>query len=161
MILVTGTAPRCGTSAMMRALIQYYKPHSYSQAFPEYVAKHMNPEGYWDIEKGKLFSEEQIPTEENSVLKLWAPQFPRVKAEDVKLLVVMSRKNFYDQIKSLCACAVAEGLEYPSDHQISQMFLNQKIGIDSYFKDTPKIRVDMETFRDNPEPIISYIKELV
>ena len=54
MIVVTGTAPRCGTSAMMRALLKHYDPHSYAEAFPEYVAKEKNPLGYWDMNKEKL-----------------------------------------------------------------------------------------------------------
>lgn len=161
MIVVTGTAPRCGTSAMMRALLEHYEPHSYAEAFPEYVAKEKNPLGYWDMNKEKLFSADPIPTEECSVIKLWAPQFPRVQAEDIKLLVVMSRGDFDAQVKSIYHCAIAEGLAPPSHELISGMFLNQKNGIDAFFKDVPKIRVEMDTFRDNPNPIISYIKELV
>ena len=159
MIVVTGTAPRCGTSAMMRALLEHYKPHSYASAFPEYVAREKNPEGFWDLDKDKLQS--TIPYEEGSVVKLWSPSFPHLDVTKVKLLVVMSRNNFTHQVQSMVDCAVAEGLGPLEPKQISQIFLNQKNGIDEHFADTPKVRVEMERFRQDPDEIISYIKEIV
>ena len=159
MIVVTATAPRAGTSAMMRALLEHYKPHSYAEAFPEYVAREKNPDGFWDLAKDKLQAE--IPYEEGSVIKLWAPSFAGLDTSRVKLLVVMSRSNFTEQVQSMVDCAVAEGLGVLEPKQISQIFLNQKNGIDGHFADTPKIRVDMERFRQDPDEIISYIKEIV
>lgn len=159
MIVVTGTAPRCGTSAMMRALLQYYKPHSYVEQFPEYVATEKNPDGFWDLAKDKLHK--NIPYEKGTVVKLWAPSFKGIDSSKVKLLVVMSRKDFVKQVESMISCAIAEGFASPTPEQISQMFLNQKTGIDEHFPNTPKIRVEMETFKKDPDKIISYIKEIV
>ena len=72
MINVTGTAPRCGTSAMMRELLKEYKPHSYAQDFPDYVAREKNPEGFWDINKKYLYGDDPIPYEEACTLKMAA-----------------------------------------------------------------------------------------
>ena len=161
MILVTGTAPRCGTSAMMRELIKHYKPHSYAQRFPDYVAVHKNPEGFWDIQMDKLFIEDPIPTEEKTVLKLWSPQFSRINSDSVKLMVIMFRKDLEAQVKSISECALAEGSECPTEQHIKQMFINQQTGINRYFKNVPKLGVEMETFREHSKAIISSIKELV
>ncbi len=159
MIIVTGTAPRCGTSAMMRTLLAEYKPHSYAKAFPSYTARDQNPEGFWDISQDFLFADDPIPTEEDAVLKLWAPQFHRISIEDVSLLVVMSRPNFIDQVESIHRCAVAEGFT-ADDSIISSMFKNQRDGINTYFNETPTIRVNMETLREEPNMVLEAIKEM-
>lgn len=161
MIVVTGTAPRCGTSAMMRELIKEYTPHSYSEKFPSYAAPEKNPEGFWDIKKEALFTDEIIPTEENSVIKLWYPQFNRLNIEDVKLVIVMTRSNFVEQVKSIRSCAIAEGSPDPAPHEISRIFNNQQYGLDTIFNETPQIRIKMETLRKDPESVISYIKEIL
>jgi hypothetical protein len=146
MIVVTGTAPRCGTSAMMRELLKEYKPHSYSEKFPAYSAKEKNPEGFWDIKKEALFTDELIPTEEDSVIKLWHPQFHRVNTSEVQ---------------SIRSCAIAEGQLEPSPKQISQLFRNQQQGISSIFNENTQLRVRMETLRKNPESVLSYVKEIL
>lgn len=161
MIIVTGTAPRCGTSAMMRELIKSHKPHSYAQDFPDYVAREKNPEGFWDINKEYLYGDDPIPYEEDSVLKLWSPHFPRVVVQDIKLLIVMQRTNFLDQIESMRSCAIAEGYSAVEPHHLSMVFKNQKTGIDETFSETPQIRVKMETLREDPESVISLIKEII
>jgi hypothetical protein len=161
MIVVTGTAPRCGTSAMMRELLKEYKPHSYSEKFPAYSAKEKNPEGFWDIKKEALFTDELIPTEEDSVIKLWHPQFHRVNTSDVKLVIIMTRDSFIDQVQSIRSCAIAEGQLEPSPKQISQLFRNQQQGISSIFNENTQLRVRMETLRKNPESVLSYVKEIL
>tara|TARA_B100001093_G_C26701482_1_gene959298 strand:+ start:156 stop:641 length:486 start_codon:yes stop_codon:yes gene_type:complete len=161
MIVVTGTAPRCGTSAMMRELLKEYKPHSYSEKFPSYAAPEKNPEGFWDIKKEALFTDDPIPTEEDSVIKLWHPQFSRINSDDVNLVIVMTRKNFYDQVQSIRSCAIAEGQIEPSPKQISQIFKNQQQGLSSSFSETTQLRVNMETLKKDPESVISYIKEIL
>ena len=161
MIVVTGTAPRCGTSAMMRELLKEYKPHTYAQDFPDYVAREKNPEGFWDMNKKYLFGDDPIPYEEDSVIKLWSPHFNRAPVQDVKLLIVMQRENFLDQMKSMHSCAIAEGYSSVEPHHLSMMFKNQKTGIDETFSETPQIRVMMETLREDPESVISSIKEII
>jgi len=161
MIVVTGTAPRCGTSAMMRELIKEYKPHSYAQDFPDYVAREKNPEGFWDIRKERLFGDDPIPYEEDSVIKLWAPQFHRVEVQDIKLLIVMQRANFLHQIESMRSCAIAEGFLNVEPSHLSMMFKSQKTGIEDTFSETPQIRIMMETLREDPDSVISSIKEII
>jgi hypothetical protein len=160
MIVVTGSAPRCGTSAMMRLLVNEYKPHSYAELFPSYVAKEKNPEGYWDM--GLSGTQEQaIPYEKGSVIKLWAPMFTRIDATKVKLLVVMNRANFVDQVSSIYSTGISEGLGPLSPRQISSLFHNQQSAIDKVFTDTPKLKVMMNDLRKNPGIILSKIKEIL
>ena len=161
MIVVTGTAPRCGTSAMMRLLLTEFQPHSLTEAFPEYVARDKNPEGFWDIKKENLSSDESIPHEEGTVIKVWAPQFPRLDIEKVKLVVLMTRDDFMAQVESIYHCAVAEGFAPPTSEQISNMFMNQKEGIKSTFTNAQLLRVRMEDLREFPDRILSHIKEIV
>jgi hypothetical protein len=160
MIVVTGTAPRCGTSAMMRLLLTEYKPHSYVEAFPSYVARDKNPEGFWDVKDA--FGTDKIPYEEDAAIKLWAPHFPRVDADEVKLLVVMHRDNFKEQVDSIHSCAIAEGLaDFCNAEVISSMFINQQTGIENTFNETPQLRVRMSTLREDPDSVISQIKEMI
>ena len=160
MIIVTGTAPRCGTSAMMRLLLEHYDAHSYIEPFPSYAAREKNPEGFWDLKGEHLFGTDPIPSED-AAIKLWAPQFPRVDVEDVKLVIVMQRGDFLEQCKSIRSCAVAEGLPDPDPALVARMFHNQQTGIESTFSETPMIRVQMESLRADPDSVISYIKEIV
>jgi len=161
MIVVTGTAPRCGTSAMMRLLLQSFEAHSLAEAFPEYVAREKNPDGFWDMKKEALFSSEKIPYEENKVIKLWSPQFSRVDASKVKLVVLMTRDDFEAQVASIYNCAIAEGFAPPTGEVISGMFQAQKEGIKSNFSNTQLLRVRMEDLREYPDQILSHIKEIV
>ena len=95
------------------------------------------------------------------MLKLWSPHFSRVVVRDIKLLIVMQRENFLDQIESMRSCAIAEGYSAVEPHHLSMMFKNQKTGIDETFSETPQIRVKMETLREDPESVISLIKEII
>lgn len=160
MIVVTGNAPRSGTSAMMRALVELYKPHSYAELFPEYVAKEQNPEGYWDVKKEHLWTDAPIPTEENTVIKLWAPMFHRINVDDVKLLVFMDRADFMRQVNSIERTSSAEGFTVDSK-QIADMFINQRTRAQDIFKNTNTLVVDMESFRADPELFIDHIREVV
>lgn len=161
MIIVTGTAARCGTSAMMRALLDDgYKPHSYSEKFPEYVAPEKNPEGFWDVKKEYLFSSDPIPTED-AVIKLWGPQFHRVEVDDIEAVIVMHRSDIAAQAKSIRSCAIAEGLGDLSPVQVAEMFRIQQDGLTKIFSETPQIRVNMDSLRADPQAVISNIKEIV
>lgn len=160
MIVVTGNAPRSGTSAMMRALLEHYKPHSYAEKFPAYVAKDLNPEGYWDIKKEYVVSEDPIPTEENTVIKLWAPMFHRVNTQDVKLFVFMQRNNFLEQVDSIERCAIAEGFTM-SSQEIAAVFTRQREYAADIFANTNTLVVDMENFREDPDLFIDHIMEVV
>jgi hypothetical protein len=145
---------------MMRALIDIYEPHSYLEAFPEYVAEDMNPEGFWDLRKDSLT--EPIPHEEGSVVKLWAPQYGNVDASKVKLVVWMQRRDIRQQVASILKCGEAEGFGQLPSHLIAKMFEDQYRGVyETYFKETPKVVVDMEDFRENPDHYLNQIKEIV
>jgi hypothetical protein len=161
MIVVTGTAPRCGTSAMMRLLQTEFPVHSYAEEFPEYVAPEKNPEGFWDVKPSVVFDGERIPYEEGTVIKLWAPQFKLIDTSKVKLLVIMQRENFMEQMKSIYSCALAEGLGPLSPQQVSLMFNAQYQGIEEEFADTTKLRVKMNDLRSSPDDVLSLIKELI
>lgn len=156
MIVVTGSGPRTGTSAMMRAL---GNPHSYAVPFPGYAAREMNPEGFYDIRDDVLFEHKDIPYEENTVIKLWGPQFEQFDCSKAELLVVMTRSNFVEHIDSIAKCARAEGHE-PTSKKIAWIFKNQLDMIDKHFADTPKMYIDMEEFRSNPDYFITQIKEI-
>jgi len=161
MIVVTGTAPRSGTSAMMRTLLKdYFNPHTYAEAFPSYVAREKNPEGFWDVKQEHVFGSGSIPYEPDSVIKLWAPHFPRVNVKKVSLLVIMQRENFSEQIKSMHSCAIAEGLPC-NDQMISHMFKQQQEGINKYFTETPQLWVKMGTLREDPDSVVEQIKEMI
>ena len=161
MIVVTGTAPRCGTSAMMRLLRTEFPAHSYAEQFPSYVAKEKNPEGFWDLKHSTVFGQEQVPYEEGTVVKLWSPQFKLIDTSKVKLLVIMQRDNFMEQIESIYSCALAEGIPPLSPQDISLMFKNQNHGIQEEFADTTKLRVKMSDLRSKPDDVLSLIKELI
>lgn len=161
MIVVTGSAPRCGTSAMMRLLLTEFNAHSMSEAFPEYVAKEKNPKGFWDIKKDYLFTDDPITYEEDSVIKLWAPHFHRIDADDVKLVILMTRDNLEEQAESIYYCAIAEGHSPPTSEIISTLFRNQREGIKQHFSNTPLLRVRMEDLREYPEQVLSHIKEII
>ncbi len=161
MIVVTGTAPRCGTSAMMRLLLSEFPTHSYAEQFPSYVAEEKNPEGFWDLKPSVIFDQEPIPYEEGTVVKLWSPQFKLIDTSKVKLLVIMQRDNFMEQIQSIYSCALAEGIPPLSPQDISMMFKNQSNGIQEEFADTTKLRVKMSDLRSNPDDVLTLIKELI
>lgn len=161
MIVVTGTAPRCGTSAMMRLLLKEFPAHSYLEQFPGYVAKEKNPEGYWDIKQEIVENPCEIPYEENSVIKLWSPMFKNLDTSKVDLLVIMQRKNYLEQIQSIYSCALAEGFSPLSPAVITQLFENQLSGIEERFDTTTKLRVEMEDLRSKPDDVLSLIKELI
>ena len=161
MIVVTGTAPRCGTSAMMRLLLTEFPAHTYAEPFPSYVAEEKNPEGFWDLKPSVIMNGEAIPYEEGSVVKLWAPQFKLIDASKIKLLVIMQRDNFMKQIESIYSCALAEGIGPMSPQDISLMFRNQLRGIEGEFADTTKLRVKMSDLRSSPDDVLSLIKELI
>lgn len=161
MIVVTGTAPRCGTSAMMRLLLSEFPTHSYAEQFPSYVAEEKNPEGFWDLKPSVIFDQEPIPYEEGTVVKLWSPQFKLIDTSKVKLLVIMQRDNFMEQIQSIYSCALAEGIPPLSPQDISMMFKNQGNGIQEEFADTTKLRVKMSDLRSNPDDVLTLIKELI
>lgn len=160
MIVVTGNAPRSGTSAMMRALLEHYEPHSYLEQFPEYVAKERNPEGYWDLKKEHATSSDPIPTESGRVIKLWAPMFDRINVDDVHTLVYMQRNDFVKQVDSIRDTALAEGFTVDSD-MIAKMFINQRNRTQEIFNKTHTIVVDMENFREDPSLFIDHIQEMV
>lgn len=161
MIVVTGTAPRCGTSAMMRLLLSEFPTHSYAEQFPSYVAEEKNPEGFWDLKPSVIFDQEPIPYEEGTIVKLWSPQFKLIDTSKVKLLVIMQRDNFMEQIQSIYSCALAEGIPPLSPQDISMMFKNQGNGIQEEFADTTKLRVKMSDLRSNPDDVLTLIKELI
>ena len=161
MIVVTGTAPRCGTSAMMRLLLTEFPAHTYAEPFPSYVAEEKNPEGFWDLKSSVIFDQELIPYEEGTVVKLWSPQFKLIDTSKVKLLVIMQRDNFMEQIQSIYSCALAEGIPPLSPQDISMMFKNQSNGIQEEFADTTKLRVKMSDLRSSPDDVLSLIKELI
>ena len=161
MIVVTGTAPRCGTSAMMRLLLSEFPTHSYAEQFPSYVAEEKNPEGFWDLKPSVIFDQEPIPYEEGTVVKLWSPQFKLIDTSKVKLLVIMQRDNSMEQIQSIYSCALAEGIPPLSPQDISMMFKNQSNGIQEEFADTTKLRVKMSDLRSNPDDVLTLIKELI
>lgn len=158
MILVTGAAPRTGTSAMMRALIEHFKPHSFLEKFPTYVAKSQNPEGFWDIAQDK-FGQDLIPDEPNTVIKLWAPHFERVDPDTIQHIVWMHRLDFNNHVRSMHECASAEGYSIDSTI-IAKIFINQQKGLER-FKTIPRTIVPMEEFREDPEFFIREIKEAV
>lgn len=160
MIVVTGTAPRCGTSAMMRLLLTEFKPHSMMEKFPSYTAKEMNPLGFWDIKKEELESDNPIPYEEGSVAKLWGAHFQRVDFDQVNLCIVMKRNNIEDQIKSTKKCAIAEGLGELNDEAIQYMFARQYQDVQEHFPKDKTIIVDMDHLRHYPDELLSYIKEI-
>ncbi len=161
MILVTGTAPRCGTSAMMRELIKICKPHSAIEAHPTWTAKEMNPLGYWDISAEHLSSSASIATEEHTVIKLWANFFHRLDPAGVDLVVQMQRKNFAEQVLSIIKTAEAQGLPTLTRKQLSNFFINQHQCLEKYFSETPQITIMMEDFREDPKYFINQIKEVV
>jgi hypothetical protein len=160
MIVVTGNAPRSGTSAMMRALLEYYEPHSYCEKFPAYVASICNPDGFWDLNEAEITKTDSIPTEPNTVIKLWANHLRRVNADDVKVLVHMVRRDFQAQVQSIFKTAIAEGFR-PDPETVSKLFITQDYLINELFVNTPKIVVDMEDFRKNPKQFISSIREIL
>ena len=154
MIVVTGTAPRCGTSAMMRLLLTEYQPHSYIEEFPSYVAREKNPEGFWDVKDA--LGTDHIPYEENTAIKLWAPHYSRVDPNDVKLVVVMHRDDIKQQYESIHSCAIAEGFgDSCTPEMISAMFATQQAGLETHFSETPQLRVRMASLREDPDSIIS------
>lgn len=161
MIIVTGTAPRCGTSAMMRELIRSYKPHSSAEQHPSWTAPEMNPKGYWDLSLAYRDGDKPIVAEPNSVIKLWATQFHRVDPDAVSLVVVMRRSNFTHQVDSIIKTARAQGLPELTRAHISHMFLNQNQCLEKYFDTVPRLDILMEDFRDKPEYFIRQIKEVV
>ena len=160
MIIVTGTAPRAGTSAMMRALLETNKAHSLAEKFPNWCAPEKNPEGFWDISLEAKNSEDPIPTEQ-AVIKLWATAFHRVDVSAVDLVVVMRRDDFVGQVDSIVKTGEAQGLPEITHQHISNMFLNQYECVEKYFADVPKLVVTMEKFRNNPEQALTKIKEVV
>ena len=160
MIVVTGNAPRAGTSAMMRALIEHYEPHSYAEQVPDYVAPEKNPEGYWDVAGEHRNGDKRIPYEKDSVIKLWAHQFHRVQEKDVDLVVLMWRNNFLEQIQSIYVTAAAQGLPPLTPAHISQMYINQKECLAAFFGNTETLIVPMEEFREEPEYFVGLIKEV-
>ncbi len=161
MILVTGTAPRCGTSAMMRELIKTCKPHSIIEPHPTWTAKDMNPLGHWEISDEHLHSSLPIEKEEHTVIKLWANLFHRLNPADIDLVVHMQRKDFTEQVMSIVKTAEAQGLPTLTRKQISNFFINQHQCLEKYFSETPQITVVMEDFREDPEFFIAQIKEVV
>lgn len=161
MILVTGTAPRCGTSAMMRELIKLYKPHSSLEAHPSWTAHEMNPKGYWDLSLENRDGNEPIEAEPNSVIKLWATQFHRLDPDDVELVVVMNRSNFSHQVNSIIKTARAQGLPELTRAHITHMFLNQNQCLEKYFDAVPRLNILMEDFRDSPDDFIRQIQEVL
>ena len=161
MILVTGLAPRSGTSAMMRALTKIYKTHSCIEQYPSWTAREMNPNGFWDICLEQRDGDEPIVTEEHTVLKLWSPQFHRVDPEAVDLIVQMTRSDFIGQVNSIVKTAKAQGLPELTPQHISHMFLNQRECLEKYFPYVDRLIVPMEEFRLSPDKFLRQIKEAI
>lgn len=160
-IVVTGVAPRCGTSAMMRLLIDNgWQPHALAEQFPGYVAKDQNPLGFWDVSETYLDAPTPIALEQNQCIKLWDSHFINVDWSTVDLMIVMHRPDLQTQLASIHRCAKAEGLNL-SAKQYSQMFLNANNNINAVSGLVDQLRIPMRYLRGAPKSVLHKIKEIV
>ena len=160
-IVVTGIAPRCGTSAMMRLLIKNgWTTHSITEQFPAYVAREENPEGFWDVSEKYLNQATPIALGNNECIKLWDPHFQYMDWTTVDLMIVMHRPDFIKQINSITQCSKAEGLNLTAK-QCAEMFTNSHQNVEAVSDIVPQLRIPMKYLRGAPKSVLHKIKELI
>ena len=159
-IIVTGLAPRCGTSAMMRLLLDNgWSPSPVSEKFPEYVAPEMNPDGFWDVTKEWGENPTSVSLKKSECVKLWYQHFPYVDPKSVDLIIAMYREDEDQQTASIYKCAAAEKVEGWSDDLIDRARRLTPFLAKASFPSVPMLSVETEELRSNPEIIISKVKE--
>lgn len=160
-IVVTGIGPRCGTSAMMRLLINNgWDPHSVAEQFPHYVAREKNPEGFWDVSKTYLDNTTPIALKANECIKLWDPHFSYIDWATVDLMIVMHRQDYSKQLRSIYKCAKAEGLDMTAK-QYSELFTTAHANIKEVSNLVKQLRIPMRYLRGSPKSVLTKIKEIV
>lgn len=160
-IVVTGIAPRCGTSAMMRILLDNgWQSHSHAEQFPSYTVKAKNPKGFWDVSQEFVENPTPIAMGDNECIKLWYPHFNLVDWSTVDLMVVMHRTDFVQQLSSIKKCAGAEGLTLTAK-QYAEMFTNSNKYINNVQDSVKQLKVPMRYLRGSPKSVLHNIKEIV
>lgn len=160
-VVVTGIGPRCGTSAMMRLLINNgWDPHSVAEQFPHYVAREKNPEGFWDVSKTYLETPTPITLGVNQCIKLWHPYFSYIDWTTVDLMVILHRQDFIKQFKSTDKCAKAEGY-HMTIQQYSEILTAVHKNIKEISSLVKQLRIPMRYLRGSPNSVLTKIKEAV
>ena len=160
-IVVTGVAPRCGTSAVMRLLLENgWEPHESLEKFPEYVAPEQNPDGFWDVSNEVRLGLPQLAMTGNECIKLWYPMFDLMDWTTVDLLLIMHRKDYVKQIKSILKCAVAEGLDVPLSRW-PRVFNETNEAINTLDETVQQLRIPMPYLRSHPKSVLHKIKEII
>ena len=160
-IVVTGVAPRCGTSAMMQLLLTNgWNPHAVVEQFPRYVAPSENPKGFWDVSDDYRTGATDIALNENECIKLWFPMFKHMDWTTVDLLVVMHRQDVIKQRASILRCAKAERLAL-TVKQSAQMFVEANKNINELSDLVKQLKIPMRYLRGSPNSVLHKIKEII
>ena len=149
-IVVTGVAPRCGTSAMMQLLLTNgWNPHAVVEQFPRYVAPSENPKGFWDVSDDYRTGATDIALNENECIKLWFPMFKH-----------MDWTTVIKQRASILRCAKAERLAL-TVKQSAQMFVEANKNINELSDLVKQLKIPMRYLRGSPNSVLRKIQEII
>lgn len=141
-LIVTGLGPRCGTSAMMKRLID--KGYDYVGAkFPMHSVAEFNPEGYFEPELTywNTFEDNSLGLFDNHCIKAFPGHLCKFVQDEVDLIIVMYRKDFHAQIDSILRCGKAEGVVLSRSDAVQLVHRSKKF-FEKEIKRFPHVKIE-------------------
>lgn len=164
--IVTGFGPRTGTSFVMQKAKEKGLPISGDMFLEELTIKKHNPNGYWDLNPFMLPTLLNTNKLNNSICKVWPESLLFIDNKNIKNIVILSRKNKINQLKSMSK-VLKDELELPinkifyNNSNVSELLINSTINLLTWLKtnnSTNILYVHTEDLDNKIDNILSFLE---